>query len=127
MAPELVGSNSVQLADDSDYHIGGEWAQLERHVPADPTTAQHPRVCSRNGIFTSGPPTGPRITPNWLIRWYNGSVSPDTGRATAAGVDEAMPLDEEFLTAIEYGMPPSGGMGMGIAPLLMALTGSGIP
>lgn len=44
----------------------------------------------------------------------------------ARGDDEAMRIDEDFLTAMEFAMPPSGGMGMGIDRLLIAMTGQGI-
>ncbi len=50
----------------------------------------------------------------------------EQSRQAAAGDDEAMQLDEDFLRALEYGAPPMGGIGLGIDRLVMLFTNAGI-
>ncbi|MFZ0323292.1 MAG: bifunctional lysylphosphatidylglycerol synthetase/lysine--tRNA ligase LysX [Actinomycetes bacterium] len=84
----------------------------------------------------------PRLTEKWdLVCWgaeqgtgYSELIDPIDQRERfvqqAARADrgdlEAMRLDEDFLRALEYGMPPTGGQGMGIDRLMMTLTGLGV-
>ena len=84
----------------------------------------------------------PRLAEKWdlvafgteIATAYTELVDPVEERArltaqsllAAGGDPEAMQLDEDFLRALEHGMPPSGGMGMGTDRLLIMLTGAGI-
>ncbi|MCT2582551.1 lysine--tRNA ligase [Actinophytocola gossypii] len=97
-------------------------------VETSPLTRQHrtePGVAEKWDLYVRG---------FELATGYSELVDPvvererlvDQAKLRATGDDEAMRLDEDFLRALEYGMPPSGGVGMGVDRLLMALTGLGI-
>jgi lysyl-tRNA synthetase class 2 len=97
-------------------------------VEVSPLTREHrtdPRLAERWDLVAFGAEIG---------TGYSELVDPVQERErltaqsllAAGGDPEAMQLDEDFLRALEYGMPPSGGMGMGTDRLLIMLTGAGI-
>jgi lysyl-tRNA synthetase, class II len=87
-------------------------------------------------------PADPRLAQRWdLVAFgteigtaYSELIDPvdqrerltEQSRRAAAGDPEAMEIDEAFLTALEYAMPPTGGLGLGVDRLVMMLTGQPI-
>ncbi|HUA31103.1 MAG TPA: bifunctional lysylphosphatidylglycerol synthetase/lysine--tRNA ligase LysX [Streptosporangiaceae bacterium] len=97
-------------------------------VEVSPLTRQHrsdPRLAERWDLVAFGAEIG---------TGYSELVDPVAQRErltaqslqAAAGDPDAMQLDEDFLRALEYGMPPSGGVGVGIDRILIMLTGASI-
>jgi lysyl-tRNA synthetase, class II len=97
-------------------------------VEVSPLTRQHrtePRLAERWDLVAFGAELG---------TGYSELVDPVEERArltaqsllAAGGDPEAMQLDEDFLLALEYAMPPTGGMGMGLDRLMIMLTGENI-
>jgi lysyl-tRNA synthetase class 2 len=97
-------------------------------VEVSPLTRQHrgdPRLAERWDLVAFGTEIG---------TGYTELVDPVEQRArltaqsllAARGDPEAMQLDEDFLRALEYGMPPSGGVGFGIDRVLIMFTGASV-
>jgi lysyl-tRNA synthetase, class II len=111
----LVERRTVEPAFYCDFPV--ELAPLTRAHRSDP------RLAEKWDLVASG---------TEIATAYSELVDPLEERArltaqslrAAGGDPEAMQLDEDFLRALEYGMPPAGGMGLGIDRLMIMLTGA---
>jgi lysyl-tRNA synthetase class 2 len=139
-----------ELAAKHDVHLEGDWGHgeivLELFEKLVERTLRTPTfVCDYpESVRPLARPhrDDPRLTEAWdliiagveLAPAYSELNDPVIQRArliaqselAARGDPEAMVLDEDFLRALEYGMPPTGGMGLGIDRLMMLFTGTGI-
>jgi lysyl-tRNA synthetase class 2 len=141
---EFADRLGVEIPKDRGYGHGKLVEELWEHTVGDklwaPTFVRDFPV--ETAPLTRAHRSIPGVTEKWdlyirgieLATGYSELVDPviqrerfaAQARAAAAGDDEAMVLDEDFLAALEYGMPPTTGTGMGVDRLLMALTGLSI-
>jgi lysyl-tRNA synthetase, class II len=150
ITPETPRTRLVELCelDGIEFHptaVAGKLAEelFEHHVIS---TFQGPTFVMDYPVDTSPLVRGHRTKPGVVEKWdlYINGAETGTGYSELndpviqrerlmeqaalgdSGDVEAMHLDEDFLRALEHGMPPLGGVGIGIDRLLMTLTGLGI-
>jgi lysyl-tRNA synthetase class 2 len=150
VTPETPPQRLAALAERHDVGVDPAWLpgklveELFEALVQD--SLQEPTFVMDYPVDTSPLTRAHRSIPGLAEKWdlYIGGIERGTGYSelvdpvaqrerftqqallAAAGDPEAMVLDEDFLEALEYGMPPTGGVGMGIDRLMMTLTGLGI-
>lgn len=91
--------------------------------PLSKSTPDDPDIVERFELFVAGMEVANAFTelnePDEQRRRFEDQV-----RSLAAGDEEAQPMDEDYITALEYGLPPTAGEGIGIDRLVMLLTDS---
>ncbi|MFE9655979.1 bifunctional lysylphosphatidylglycerol synthetase/lysine--tRNA ligase LysX [Micromonospora sp. NPDC006431] len=101
---------------------------LDFPTEVSPLTRQHrhdPRLAERWDLVAFGLELGTAYTELVDPTEQRRRLTEQSLKA-AGGDPEAMELDEDFLTALEYAMPPTGGLGLGVDRLVMLLTGRSI-
>jgi len=116
MVDELFGDkvepNLVQPTFMTDYPV--ELSPLAKRKASDP------RLVERFELFVAGMELGNAFSelndPDEQRARFT-----EQGKAAAAGDEEAHPMDEDYLRALEHGLPPTGGLGVGVGRLAMLL------
>ena len=138
---EVAGIKSATIRFAGEYAYG--WLRTEtgvhRLVRKSPFDAGHRRHTSFAAVFVS-----PEVDDDIAIETDSGDLRIDVYRGFSelndpedqaarfrrqaetrdAGDDEAMGFDDDYIRALEYGLPPTGGQGLGIDRLVMLLTDS---